>query len=148
MKSFRLFLVVFLCISACGVRRGRWTLVGSPPCLLLVAWESYMTPSHMATHFFIAIRIRVKDLKSTRVYFCVRHLPNSWLTHDSTIFASSEKRWLFNNEKYSASHRVFHSWMVLLYQKQNFIHLNRLCMYAYCNSCIQRRIVLCTRMWL
>jgi hypothetical protein len=29
-------------------------------CFLLVAWESYMTPSHMAKHFCIAIRVRVK----------------------------------------------------------------------------------------
>jgi hypothetical protein len=36
-------------------------LNGSPPCFLLVTWESYMTPSRAAMHFFIAIQIWVKD---------------------------------------------------------------------------------------
>jgi hypothetical protein len=39
---------------------GKGALTGSPPCFLLVAWESYMTSSRTAMHFFIAIRIRVK----------------------------------------------------------------------------------------
>ncbi len=54
--------VVFLCILAGweSYMIGR-ALTGSPPCFWLVAWESYMIPSHTATHlFFIAIRIRVK----------------------------------------------------------------------------------------
>ncbi len=37
---------------------GRGALTGSPPCLLLVAWESYTTPSRTTTHFFVAILIR------------------------------------------------------------------------------------------
>jgi hypothetical protein len=43
--------------SAAG---GKGALTGGLPCFLLVAWESYMIPSHTATYFFIAIRIRVK----------------------------------------------------------------------------------------
>jgi hypothetical protein len=43
-----------------GVQRGKGALTGSPPSFLLVTWESFMTPSPMATHFCIAIRIRVK----------------------------------------------------------------------------------------
>ncbi len=36
-----------------GVRRGgEKALTESPPCFLLVAWESYMTLSRTATHFF------------------------------------------------------------------------------------------------
>jgi hypothetical protein len=42
-----------------GVRQGV-ALTESSPCFLLVAWESYMTPSRMAPHFCLAIRIRVK----------------------------------------------------------------------------------------
>ncbi len=45
-----------------GVRLGRRALSGSPLCFLLFAWESYMTPSCTAKHFFIAIHIRVKIL--------------------------------------------------------------------------------------
>ncbi len=37
-------------------------LAVSPACILLVAWESYMTPSRRAMHFFVAIRIRVNIL--------------------------------------------------------------------------------------
>ncbi len=38
---------------------GRGALTGSPPYFLLVASESYRIPSRTATHFFIAMRIRV-----------------------------------------------------------------------------------------
>ncbi len=38
---------------------GEGALTGSPPCFLLVAWESYSTTSRMAMHFIIAIRITV-----------------------------------------------------------------------------------------
>jgi hypothetical protein len=31
-----------------------------PPCFLLVAWESYMTPSCTAMHILIATRVRGK----------------------------------------------------------------------------------------
>jgi hypothetical protein len=40
---------------------------GSPPSFLFVAWESIMTPSRTATHFFIAIRIRVNSARKFRV---------------------------------------------------------------------------------
>jgi hypothetical protein len=43
------------------VWQGEGALTGNPPSYLLVAWESYMTPSCMATHFFIAIQVRVKE---------------------------------------------------------------------------------------
>jgi hypothetical protein len=63
-----MFAVVFLCISAgwesymtprrpIGVQQGRGALNGSPPCFLLAAWESYMTLSSTAPHFFKAIQI-------------------------------------------------------------------------------------------
>jgi hypothetical protein len=42
------------------VLKGVGVLSGSPPCFLLVFWESYMTHSRTAMHFFIAIQIRVK----------------------------------------------------------------------------------------
>jgi hypothetical protein len=45
----------------CG--RGKGVLTGSPLSFPLVAWESHMIPSRTATHFFIAIRIRVKILR-------------------------------------------------------------------------------------
>ncbi len=37
--------------------REKGALTGSPPCFLLVAGESYMTPSRTATHFVTAIRV-------------------------------------------------------------------------------------------
>jgi hypothetical protein len=37
-------------------------LARSPPSFLLVGWEPHMPPSRTATHFFIAIQIRVKGL--------------------------------------------------------------------------------------
>ncbi len=64
-------MVAFLCIPASwestvydcqstnrSVAGGMGALTGSPPCFLLVACESYMTPSRPAMHFLIAIRIR------------------------------------------------------------------------------------------
>ncbi len=44
-----------------GLRRGWGALTGSHPCFQLVAWESFMTLSCTAMHFFIAIQIRVKQ---------------------------------------------------------------------------------------
>jgi hypothetical protein len=43
---------------------GKEALTGSPPGFLLVIWESDKTPSRMATHIFIAIRIRANNLRS------------------------------------------------------------------------------------
>jgi hypothetical protein len=64
-KSFHLF-VVFLCILAdwesyttprqpIGGWREEGALTESPPCFLLVAWESYITTSRTAMHFFIGL---------------------------------------------------------------------------------------------
>ncbi len=47
-------------------------LSGSPPCFLLAAQESYMTPSHTAMHFFIAIQIRVKCCGAGHFYFILK----------------------------------------------------------------------------
>jgi hypothetical protein len=76
--------VVFLCILAgLGViydsqatnrdaAGGGGALTGSPPCFLLVIWESYMTPSRTAMHFCIAIRIKVnmRGIAYNFFYFC------------------------------------------------------------------------------
>jgi hypothetical protein len=43
---------------------GVGVLARSPPSFLLVFWESYLTPSRLATHCFIAIQIRVKGTVS------------------------------------------------------------------------------------
>jgi hypothetical protein len=45
-----------------GVRQGGGVvLTGSLACFLSVTWESYITPSRMAMHFFIAIQISVNN---------------------------------------------------------------------------------------
>jgi hypothetical protein len=49
-----------------GVWRGEGALTGSPPCILFIARESFMTPSHTAMHLFRAIRIRVQGLCAQR----------------------------------------------------------------------------------
>jgi hypothetical protein len=51
-----------------GVRRREELLAESSSFLLLVAVDSYMTPSRRATPVYIAARIRVKE--STRGSFC------------------------------------------------------------------------------
>jgi hypothetical protein len=72
-KSIHLFVVVFLCSSGqLGIIYDSQTtnrsalgemgvLAGSPPCFLLITWESYMTPSRAAMHYFIAIWTGVKE---------------------------------------------------------------------------------------
>ncbi len=57
-KSFHLFAMVFCVFPTAGTPKqsiGVWwgtgSFTGSPPYFLLVAWESYMTPSRMAMHF-------------------------------------------------------------------------------------------------
>jgi hypothetical protein len=45
-----------------GLRRRGGVLAQSTPCLLLVAWESYMTPSCTVTTVYKAARIRVKGI--------------------------------------------------------------------------------------
>jgi hypothetical protein len=46
--------------QAIEVRRRGWEFSQGVLLLLLVAWESYTTPSCTATHIFIAIQIMVK----------------------------------------------------------------------------------------
>ncbi len=50
----------FVYLHWLGGRGGGGALTGSPPCFLLVAWESHMTPNRMAMHFCWAIQIMVK----------------------------------------------------------------------------------------
>jgi hypothetical protein len=62
-----------------GVRqRKRGVLTESPPYLLLVIWESYMTPRHTATPDFIATWIEVNTViicvKSQYTYFLKKQL--------------------------------------------------------------------------
>jgi hypothetical protein len=73
MKNYQ-FTVPFLCIpgrlgglydsqptNTAGVRGGWGVLAQSPARLLLVAWESYMTPSRTVTHVYMAARIRLNS---------------------------------------------------------------------------------------
>jgi hypothetical protein len=98
-KSFHLFVVAFLCISAgwesfitprrpIGVRWGTFT--GIPLCFLLVPWDLYMTRSHAARRFFTAIRIRVKLLQ---VFKILKHLiPNPF--EITTSIMNVDGKWL------------------------------------------------------
>jgi hypothetical protein len=49
-----------ICRRPTGVKQGKMALIGTSFGFLLVAWESYMTPSRTALHFLKAIWIRVK----------------------------------------------------------------------------------------
>jgi hypothetical protein len=49
-------------------------LTGSPPCFLLVTWESYLTPSRTATHFFHSQPDRVKRSKKARQHCRLRSM--------------------------------------------------------------------------
>ncbi len=70
-----------------GVRRGEGALTGSPPFLLVVAWKLQMTPSRTATHFFIAIRIKVNIPVCEGVKSYANLWILAWHTGESFIYS-------------------------------------------------------------